>query len=130
MTNEVNSNELIRVLVEVFNPDSGNKAMTTRYFPLGRKKNGDKYIKITGLANYYKENASSIKSTLSLELQDNFLNGDRLIVSCLGNNLEHGQICFSKEGNKCSFSVEDSIPSNKWIDALEPLEFEVESPKE
>lgn len=130
MTNEVNSNEVIRVLVEVFNHDSSDKVMTTRYFSLGRKKNGDKYIRIAGLANYYKEHASGINSTLSLELQDSFLNGDRLIVSALGNDPKHGEICFSKEGNRCSFSVEDSIPSNKWIDALEPLEFEVETPKE
>lgn len=62
MSNEIETEsfEVIKVLITVLNVESGSKATIGRFYKLGTKKTGDKYITITGIPDFYKRNAESL----------------------------------------------------------------------
>ena len=51
---------VIKVMITVLNEESGSKATIGKFYKLGAKKNGDKYITITGIPEFYKRNAESL----------------------------------------------------------------------
>ena len=46
---ETKSFEVVPVMIEVIDNQTGSKSIIRKYYSLGQKKNGDKYFKITGI---------------------------------------------------------------------------------
>ena len=58
---ETKSFEVVPVMIEVIDNQTGSKSIIGKYYSLGRKKNGDKYFKITGIAEFYKLHAKNLR---------------------------------------------------------------------
>lgn len=58
---ETKSFEVVPVMIEVIDNQTGSKSIIRKYYSLGRKKNGDKYFKITGIAEFYKLHAKNLQ---------------------------------------------------------------------
>ncbi len=58
---ETKSFEVVPVMIEVIDNQTGSKSIIRKYYSLGRKKNGDKYFKITGIAEFYKQHAKNLQ---------------------------------------------------------------------
>ena len=58
---ETKSFEVVPVMIEVIDNQTGSKSIIRKYYSLGRKKNGNKYLKITGIAEFYKQHAKNLQ---------------------------------------------------------------------
>ena len=58
---ETKSFEVGPVMIEVIDNQTGSKSIIRKYYSLGRKKNGNKYLKITGIAEFYKQHAKNLQ---------------------------------------------------------------------
>lgn len=58
---ETKSFEVVPVMIEVIDNQIGSKSTIRKYYSLGRKKNGNKYLKITGIAESYKQHAENLQ---------------------------------------------------------------------
>lgn len=58
---ETKSFEVVPVMIEVIDNQTGSKSIIRKYYSLGRKKNGDKYFKITGITEFYKQHAKNLQ---------------------------------------------------------------------
>lgn len=58
---ETKSFEVVPVMIEVIDNQIGSKSTIRKYYSLGRKKNGNKYLKITGIAEFYKQHAENLQ---------------------------------------------------------------------
>ena len=58
---ETKSFEVVPVMIEVIDNQTGSKSIISKYYSLGRKKNGNKYLKITGIAEFYKQHAKNLQ---------------------------------------------------------------------
>lgn len=68
---ETKSFEVIKVMITVLNEESGSKATIAKFYKLGTKKNGDKYITITGIPDFYKRNAESlVEDAITIKIND------------------------------------------------------------
>ncbi|MCI6368846.1 MAG: hypothetical protein MR804_08110 [Limosilactobacillus reuteri] len=58
---ETKSFEVVPVMIEVIDNQTGSKSIIRKYYSLGQKKNGDKYFKITGITEFYKQHAKNLQ---------------------------------------------------------------------
>lgn len=58
---ETKSFEVVPVMIEVIDNQTGSKSIIRKYYSLGRKKNGNKYLKITVIAEFYKQHAKNLQ---------------------------------------------------------------------
>ena len=86
---ETKSFEVIKVMITVLNEESGSKATIAKFYKLGTKKNGDKYITITGIPDFYKRNAESlVEDAITIKINDPL----RLRVTLIGGKPKHNEL--------------------------------------
>ena len=68
---DTQSFEVLKVMITVLNKESGSKATIAKFYKLGTKKDGDKYITITGISDFYKRNAESLtEDAIAIKIDD------------------------------------------------------------
>ncbi|UXE90047.1 DUF3850 domain-containing protein [Limosilactobacillus reuteri] len=86
---ETKSFEVIKVMITVLNEESGSKATIAKFYKLGTKKNGDKYITITGIPDFYKRNAESlVEDAITIKINDPL----RLRGTLIGGKPKHNEL--------------------------------------
>lgn len=86
---ETKSFEVIKVMITVLNEESGSKATIAKFYELGTKKNGDKYITITGIPDFYKRNAESlVEDAITIKINDPL----RLRGTLIGGKPKHNEL--------------------------------------
>lgn len=78
---ETKSFEVVPVIIDVVDHQTdSSRALIRKYYSLGRKKNGDKYFKITGIAEFYKQHAKNLqKDAVVIILPKNLLQQDNSV---------------------------------------------------
>jgi len=85
---ETKSFEVIKVMITVLNEERGSKATIAKFYKLGTKKNGDKYITITGIPDFYKRNAESLtEDAIAIKIDDPM----RLRGTLIGGEPKHNE---------------------------------------
>ena len=97
---ETKSFEVIKVMITVLNEESGSKATIAKFYKLGTKKNGDKYITITGIPDFYKRNAESlVEDAITIKINDPL----RLRGTLIGGKPKHNELVIT------SISSDDEV---------------------
>ena len=130
---ETKSFEVVPVMIEVIDNQTGSKSIIRKYYSLGRKKNGDKYFKITGITEFYKQHAKNLqKDAVAIILptlwqQDNSV---RLQSRLIDDN----NVCLHYEaldlGVKYWQKIWKGHLSPNWIKNLEETEAIIKQPKQ
>ncbi len=85
---DTQSFEVLKVMITVLNKESGSKATIAKFYKLGTKKDGDKYITITGIPDFYKRNAESLtEDAIAIKIDDLM----RLIGTLIGGEPKHNE---------------------------------------
>lgn len=88
--NEVDAQsfEVIKVMITVLNEESGSKATIAKFYKLGAKKNGDKYITIKVIPDFYKRNAKNlVEDAIAIKIDDPM----RLRGTLIGGKPKHNE---------------------------------------
>lgn len=119
---ETKSFEVIKVMITVLNEESGSKATIGKFYKLGAKKNGDKYITITGIPEFYKRNAESLTDDAIVIKVDNPIWYDAYIK--LGKEM-HQEIIGShliSNNELMLYQTNLEYVSTNWIDDMGKVE--------
>ena len=130
---ETKSFEVVPVMIEVIDNQTGSKSTIRKYYSLGRKKNGNKYLKITGIAEFYKQHAENLqKDAVVIILPENLFQQDNSVKLHvrLNDNLNY-------EGNELGViefwqeSYKGRLINPNWVEeTLEGMEVAIEYPKQ
>lgn len=131
---ETKSFEVVSILIEVIDSQTGSKSIIRKFYSLERKKNGDKYFKITGIAEFYKQHAKNLqKDALVLILPKDLSQQNKSVVLKIRISDNISFICEEKILGRLKYwqeSYKGHLSSN-WIEkTLEGMEVILKQPKQ
>lgn len=128
---ETKSFEVVPVMIEVIDNQTGSKSIIRKYYSLGRKKNGDKYFKITGIAEFYKQHAKNLQKDAVVIILPNLWQQDnsvRLQSRIIDDSFLHCEVL--DLGVKYWQEIWKGHLSPNWIENLEGIEAIIKQPKQ
>lgn len=131
---ETKSFEVVPVMIEVIDNQTGSKSIIGKYYSLGRKKNGDKYFKITGITEFYKQHAKNLqKDAVVIILPKNLLQQDNSVKLQVRLN-DNVYLSFEEKDLGVIKYWQESYKghlSSNWIEGtLEGMEVVIKQPKQ
>lgn len=129
---ETKSFEVVPVMIEVIDNQTGSKSIIRKYYSLGRKKNGDKYFKITGITEFYKQHAKNLQKDAVAIILPTLWQQDNSVR--LQSRLIDDNVCLHYEaldlGVKYWQKIWKGHLSPNWIKNLEETEAIIKQPKQ